>query len=259
MSQNSHIEWTNCTWNPILGCRKTSPGCANCYALKDVWRMGHNKNPRIFAANQGLVRKLTNQKLDWTGSCRVLPDRMDEPLRWRKPVRVFANSLSDLFYEDLSLETIQEIFSVMWEAHWHEYQILTKRAERMLELSPQIVWPANVFMGTSVENADYVGRIDCLRRCGAKNKFISMEPLLGPMPDLDLSGIDWLILGGESGAGARPIDLAWVRDIRDQCAEAGVPFFLKQLGTCWAKQNGSKSRKGDDMTEWPEDLRIRQD
>jgi protein gp37 len=158
------------------------------------------------------------------------------PLKWKKPQTIFVNSMSDLFHEDVPLSFILEVFDVMRQASWHDFQILTKRSARLLELSPELEWPRNVWMGVSVENSDYTFRIQHLRLTRASTKFLSLEPLLGPLPDLDLSGIDWVIVGGESGPRARPIDKTWVVDIRDQCQQAGVPFFFKQWG-------GVKKRK----------------
>lgn len=221
----SKIEWTDETWNPVTGCTKISPGCKHCYAERMAARlqaMGQPNYRRGFALS-------------------LHPHALDLPLRWRKPQVIFVNSMSDLFHEDVPEEFIQRVFATMVRADWHRYQVLTKRAERLAELSPRLPWPGHVWMGVSVENADYAWRIDRLRSTPAKVKFLSLEPLLGPLPDLNLGGIDWAIVGGESGPGARPMDLDWARDIRDQCQAAGGPFFLKQLGGCPDKRGGEKA------------------
>lgn len=224
MSTNSDIEWTESTWNPVTGCTKVSPGCEHCYAE----RMAH----RLKAMGQRNYRngfQLT-----------VHPHMLDRPLGWKKPQMIFVNSMSDLFHQDVPLDFIQQVFAVMREAHWHTFQVLTKRAERLSALDADLDWPANVWMGVSVENSDYTGRIDYLRQTRADVKFLSLEPLLGPLPGLDLHQIDWVIVGGESGPGARPMDRAWVTDIRDQCLAAHIPFFFKQWGGTRKKKAGRK-------------------
>jgi protein gp37 len=168
------------------------------------------------------------------------PMSLAAPLGWRKPQTIFVNSMSDLFHDNVPLEFIRAIFSVMNEAHWHRFQILTKRADRLLELDPELKWARNIWMGVSVENGDYVGRIELLRQTSAYVKFLSLEPLLGPLPSLRLADIDWVIVGGESGPGARPMDPAWVEEIRDQCLQANVPFFFKQWGGVWKKRSGRR-------------------
>jgi protein gp37 len=174
---------------------------------------------------------------------------LEKPLEWKKPQVIFVNSMSDLFHKDVPVEFVLEVFDVMQRAHWHTFQVLTKRAERLEELSPQIEWPENVWMGVSVENGDYTFRIDHLRRTGAKVKFLSLEPLLGPLHNLNLKGIHWAIVGGESGPGARPLEQVWVKDIRDQCLRARVPFFFKQWGGTNKKKAGRvlEGRTWDEM------------
>src|SRR2546421_149114 len=190
MSDRSGIEWVTATWNPLTGCTKISPGCKNCYAE----RMSHRL-------------KLMGQRNYANGFALTLHEHaLDIPLRWKKPERIFVNSMSDLYHKDVPLDFILRVFDVMTRADWHTFKILTKRADRLEELSPRLPWPANVWQGVSVENADYTFRIDPLRRTGAKVKFLSVEPLLGPIPDLDLAGIDWVIVGGESGPGCRPME-----------------------------------------------------
>jgi protein gp37 len=174
---------------------------------------------------------------------------LDKPLEWKKPQVIFVNSMSDLFHKDVPVEFVLEVFDIMRRAHWHTFQVLTKRADRLEELSPQIDWPENVWMGVSVENQDYTFRIDHLRRTNAKVKFLSLEPLLGPLKKLNLKGIHWTIVGGESGPGARPLDPAWVTEIRDQCVRAKVPFFFKQWGGVQKKKAGRtlEGRTWDEM------------
>jgi len=234
MAVGSPIEWTEATWNPVTGCTKVSPGCKHCYAE----RMAR----RLEAAGQWNYRngfRLTLQ-----------PHMLERPLTWKRPLRVFVNSMSDLFHAEVPEEYIQQVFAVMQSASWHQFQVLTKRAERLVELSPAIAWPENVWMGVSVESADYVHRIDSLRATGAKVKFLSLEPLLSPLPGLDLRGIDWAIVGGESGPGARPMAEEWPRVIRDQCVAAGVPFFFKQWGGVFKKRTG-RDLDGRTWDEYP--------
>lgn len=174
------------------------------------------------------------------------------PLGWRQPKRIFVNSMSDLFHDDVPLTYIRRVFSVMQQADWHRYQILTKRAVRLAKLGPKLTWPNHVWMGVSVENSRYVDRIDYLRQCGAKTKFLSLEPLLGPLSGLNLQGIDWVIVGGESGPGARPMKQSWVLDIRNQCQHASVPFFFKQWGGVFKKNTG-RMLDGKTWDEMPDD------
>jgi protein gp37 len=185
------------------------------------------------------------------------PQMLELPLRWKTPKRIFVNSMSDLFHDDVPLSFIQRVFSVMAHAHWHQYQILTKRSERLLELSPQLQWEPQIWMGVSVENENYLDRIDCLRRTGAHVKFLSLEPLLGPLRRIKLRGIDWVIVGGESGPGARPVDPKWVTGIRDQCVRADVPFFFKQWGGVMKKKTG-RTLDGRTWDEMPS-LYIQED
>lgn len=214
MALGSGIEWTESTWNPVTGCNKVTPGCKYCYAERMADRLRAMGQPNY---RNGF--ELTLQ-----------PQMLELPLQWKKPQFIFVNSMSDLFHKDVPLEYIQRVFDVMRRAYWHRFQVLTKRADRLAELSPELEWPRNVWMGVSVENANYVDRIDHLRTTGAAVKFLSLEPLLGPLPKLKLKGIDWVIVGGESGPCARPMAPEWVTDIRDQCAKAGVAFFFKQWG-----------------------------
>jgi protein gp37 len=214
MAIRSQIEWTESTWNPLTGCSKVSPGCRNCYAERMAKRLQAMGQPN-YANGFHLA---------------LQPHTVRLPLQWKKPQMIFVNSMSDLFHKDVPIGFILEVFRTMSEASWHTFQVLTKRSERLADESTSIPWPENVWMGVSVESQDYVARIADLRRTGAHTKFISFEPLLGPIPRVDLRGIHWAIVGGESGPRARPIRREWVLQLRDQCLEAGVPFFFKQWG-----------------------------
>jgi protein gp37 len=225
MGTRSNIEWTDATWNPVRGCTKVSPGCKYCYAEAIAERF----------------RGVPNHPFEHGFDLRLVPEKLTEPLHWKYPRKIFVNSMSDLFHERIPFEYILQVFEVMAKASWHTFQVLTKRSERLVELSPQLPWPRNVWMGVSVENARYAHRARHLARVPSHVRFLSVEPLLGPIPDLPLDRIDWVIVGGESGPCARPMDLAWVRDIRDQCTRRGVAFFLKQLGGRLEKRGGSKA------------------
>ena len=229
MSSTSIIAWTDASWNPISGCKKMSQGCGKCYGVRHAKRMAGNPNAAMQAAYRGLVTG-TPGNLDWNGVVRTLPDRLEQPLHWRKKRRIFVNSLSDLFHKDVPDDFIAQVFATMQKAHWHKFQVLTKRSARLRDLSPRLPWPDNVWAGVSIENDQYLFRADDLRATGAKVKFLSLEPLLGPLPNLNLAGIDWVIVGGESGPKARQMQAEWALDIRDQCIAAGVPFFFKQWG-----------------------------
>lgn len=223
-TDHTGIEWTEATWNPVTGCSKVSPGCAHCYAESISLRFGWSRRPWTPANAEANV---------------VLhPERLNQPRRWRRPRTIFVNSMSDLFHENVPFGFIEEVFSVMAECERHVFQVLTKRAERLAELAPDLDWPANVWIGTSIENNRWVGRADQLRGVLAAVRFVSAEPLLGPLDRLDLGRIDWLIVGGESGHRHRPIREEWVRDLRDRCLEAGVAFFLKQWGGRTPKAGG---------------------
>jgi protein gp37 len=229
MAQSSSIEWTQATWNPVTGCTKVSPGCKNCYAERMANRLRLMGQPRYA---RGF--RLTLQG-----------DIVDAPLHWRRPRLIFVNSMSDLFHRDVPTQFIQRCFDVMRRASQHTFQILTKRPERAVELSSGLLWPANIWMGTSVESAEYVNRIHFLKLIPACVRFLSIEPLLGPIPDLPLEGIHWVIVGGESGPGARPMRREWVVDIRDRCVRQDVPFFFKQWGGVRKHLSG---RQLDDRT-----------
>ena len=239
MATNSHIEWTEATWNSVTGCDKVSPGCAHCYAermAKRLEAMGQRNYARGF--------ELTLQ-----------PQMLDLPLRWKRSKRIFVNSMSDMFHSDVPVDFIQKAFDVMRRAHWHQYQILTKRSERLLDLDSKLNWQPQIWMGVSVENARFQHRIDHLRDTHAHVRFLSLEPLLGPLPQLDLSKIDWVIVGGESSPHARPMDRSWVLDIRDQCQDAGVAFFFKQWGGVLKSRTG-RELEGRTWNQMPDEPRT---
>ncbi|WP_437284331.1 DUF5131 family protein [Sorangium sp. So ce406] len=232
MSTMSSIEWTEATWNPVRGCSRLSPGCERCYAE----RMAHRfSGPG--AAYEGLTT-LTRKGPRWTGKLKLVHEAVEEPLSWRRPRLVFVNSMSDLFHEDVPMDFISSVFETMKLAHWHTFQVLTKRADRLARIANYLHWPENVWMGVSVESRKYMPRIDLLRTIPAHVRFLSLEPLLESLPDLDLRGMSWVIVGGESGPGARPIEQEWVRAIRGQCQDARVPFFFKQWGGVKKKEAG---------------------
>lgn len=230
----SKIEWTTHSWNPVTGCTKVSPGCLNCYAEKMARRL------------QAMGQAKYSDGFD----VRTHEDTLDFPLKTKKPGTIFVNSMSDLFHESVPLEFIQKVFDVMRRAHWHTFQVLTKRSGRLRELNPTLEWPENVWMGVSVENEDYLYRIDNLRKTDSPVKFISFEPLIGPIPDFDPTGIDWVIVGGESGPGARPMKEEWVINLRDICLSSSVPFFFKQWGGVNKKKNG-RELQGEFWDEFP--------
>ncbi len=234
MAFNSSIEWTESTWNPITGCTKVSPGCKFCYAERMAKRL-----KAMGSANYENGFKLTLHE-----------NVLELPLTWKKPQTIFVNSMSDLFHKNVPLEFIQKMFDVMNKAYWHKFQILTKRSERLFELDPMLRWTDNIWMGVSVENQNYTYRIDHLRYSNAKVKFLSIEPLIGPIEQLDLTNINWVIVGGESGPGARTMKEEWVIKIRDECKKARVPFFFKQWGGVNKKKNG-RVLKGRTWEEMP--------
>lgn len=235
MAAGTRIEWTEATWNPITGCTKTSDGCLNCYAER--------------MANRLLNMNCTRYK---NGFCvTVHHDKFDEPLKWKKPRKVFVNSMSDLYHEDISFLNIGRIFEVMGEARQHVFQILTKRAERMAELVPYLPWPVNVWQGVTVENSKYMHRIELLREVPSHIRFVSFEPLIGPIRNMDLTGIQWVIVGGESGSKARVMEESWARRIRDMSKEQGVPFYFKQWGDN-SKHRRTRKLDGRLWEEYPQ-------
>lgn len=233
MAQSSSIEWTEATWNPVTGCTKVSPGCKHCYAERMAKRLQAMGQPRYVDGFRVTLQR----------------DLLQLPLRWRQPRLIFVNSMSDLFHEQVPLEYIRRVFEVMAEADHHRFQILTKRADRLAEVAADLPWPANVWMGVSVESEQYLPRIDRLVTVPAAVRFLSLEPLLGPLDNLQLAGVDWVIVGGESGPRARPMREEWVRSIRAQCHAHRVAFFFKQWGGVQKKRHGRQldGRTWDEM------------
>lgn len=222
MPTKSRIEWTGSTWNPVTGCDRVSAGCKNCYAdrmAKRLQAMGVHKYRNGFEVT-------------------LHPDVLEEPLKWKKPRMIFVNSMSDLFHNEIPFEYIAQIFSVMNRAEHHIFQILTKRPKRLVQISHKLNWTDNIWMGVTVENAKFVSRIDDLRKTEAKIKWLSLEPLLGPIENLPLKNIDWVVVGGESGPGARPIKEEWILDIKKQCNNQKAAFFFKQWGGIHKKKTG---------------------
>jgi protein gp37 len=239
MAKNTAIEWTESTWNPITGCNKVSDGCLNCYAEKLAYRlkaMGHKKYKNGF--------KVT---LHYSA--------LNEPLKWKKPQMIFVCSMSDIFHKDVPDDFIIQIFEVMNKAHWHIFQVLTKRADRIDKIKDKVKWTDNIWLGVTVENERALWRVKHLVNSPAKVKFLSLEPLLGDLPNLDLTGIDWVIVGGESGPGARPMKKEWVVNIRDKCKKYNVPFFFKQWGGINKKKNG-RLLDGKTYDEMPKAINI---
>lgn len=232
MADKSKIEWTQATWNPVRGCTKISPGCKHCYAERFAERF----------------RGTPNHPYEQGFDLRLVPELLEQPLKWEEPRLIFVNSMSDLFHKDVPDEYIEMVFDVMGKASHHTFQVLTKRSERLSELAPKLPWPNNVWQGVSVENQKYAYRIDHLRKIPAAIRFLSVEPMIGPVqPDLD--GIHWVIAGGESGPGAREMKPDWVRDLRDSCLECDVAFFFKQWGGVQKKKAGRvlDGRTWDDL------------
>jgi protein gp37 len=235
MATASSIEWTEATWNPLTGCTKLSAGCKYCYADRMAKRLQAMGSPNY---RNGFKITLHEHMLDI-------------PFTWKKPRKVFVNSMSDLFHPEVPGDFIHRVFDVMVQCPQHQFQVLTKRPERVAQMSDELLWQENIWMGTSVEDLRVISRIDHLRKADAETRFLSLEPLLGPLPNLNLAGIHWVIVGGESGPKARPIDSEWVTDIRDQCLEAGVPFFFKQWGGRNKKKTG-RLLEGRTWDEFPE-------
>lgn len=228
----SKIEWTDATWNPATGCTKVSAGCAHCYAERMARRLKAMGQPHY------------RRGFDLT----LHEDALDLPLRWKRPQVVFVNSMSDLFHRDIPEGFILRVFDTMRRADWHFFQVLTKRSERLRELDSLLEWAPNIWMGVTVENGDYLSRLRDLRATGAHVKFVSFEPLLGPVRHASISGLDWVIVGGESGPGARPMEPGWAQDLRDRCCGARVPFFFKQ----WGGVNKKKAGRSLDGRTWDE-------
>lgn len=239
---HTRIQWTDETWNPTTGCTKVSAGCKNCYADPIAKRLQERGVPKY---RNGF--KLT-----------LHPYALKIPYRWREPRRVFVNSMSDLFHEEVPFHFIEQVFDVMCDLQQHQYQILTKRASRLADLSALLPWAENIWMGVSVEDIRVVDRIDLLRSTDAHIKFLSLEPLLGPLPALNLDSIDWVIIGGESGQKARRCEISWFEEIIDQCDARGMPVFVKQLGTALYREFGMKDWKGGDYDKFPPKLQRRE-
>lgn len=289
MGDKSKIEWTDATWPVVVGCDRVSSGCAHCYAIREVQRLA--ANPTVGATYQGLVERQPNGQLDWTGTIRCLPERLELPLKWKRPRMIFVNSMSDLFHEQVPFDFIAQVWGVMWRTPHHVYQILTKRPQRMLEFTTkwyskasrlpgrQLDYFSHVWLGVSVENQQAADeRIPLLLQTPAAVRFLSCEPLLGSVDLSEWFGLyeydegrwaltagsrwdpspDWVIVGGESGGPhARPMRPDWARSIRDQCVSAGVPFFFKQAGSVLSREWGCPDSKGGDIDYFPADLRIR--
>jgi protein gp37 len=239
MGFKTNIEWTESTWNPATGCTKISTGCENCYAEKMAIRL-----------------KAMGQENYKNGFKPTIHEHVLElPYKWKKSQTIFVNSMSDLFHRDIPTDFILKTFTVMEKANWHRFQVLTKRSTRLRELSHKLHWTPNIWMGVTVENKEYISRIDDLRHSGANVKFLSLEPLLGPLSNLNLEGIDWVIVGGESGPGARPMKKSWVTDIRDQCIKTGTAFFFKQWGGTNKKKNG-RMFEGHTWDQVPETEKV---
>jgi protein gp37 len=265
MAQNSSIEWTDTTWNPILGCSIISPGCHNCYAMSMARRLKAMALADVAAGKEpGRKRHyidVIGPDGRWNGKVVLVAEALFDPLGWKKPRRIFVNSMSDLFHENLAAEDILKVCEVMAEADWHTYQVLTKRADRLRELLSgplrEYAELPHIWWGTSVENRRHgLPRVDALRQTPVAVRFLSVEPLLEDLGPLDLTGIHWVIVGGESGPRPRPINADWVRAIRDQCVQAGVPFFFKQWSGRTAKAGGREldGRTWDDMPGDPAEL-----
>lgn len=237
MAQGSRIEWTEATWNPVAGCSPVSPGCLNCYAARMALRLSHMPNG-TGEKYRGTAGRARDGRPVFKGQINLDETSLDLPRSWRLPRTIFVNSMSDLFHEQVPLSYIQEVFAVMEECPQHTFQVLTKRPERTLELASELPWPSNIWMGTSVETKKYYQRIRDLQRVPAAVRFLSCEPLLGPLPRMPLAGIGWVIVGGESGPGSRPMQGSWVLQIKKQCEARGVPFFFKQWGGVNKKKTG---------------------
>jgi len=234
MAQQSKIEWTEYSWNPVTGCSKVSAGCAHCYAERIACRL----------QAMGMKRYEAGFKV------RTHPDLLKVPLRWHSPRVIFVNSMSDLFHEDVPTPFIRRVFSIMNQCPQHTFQVLTKRSHRLVELSEELHWTHNIWLGVTVENKDVTHRIEDLRQSPARVKFLSCEPLIGPINELNLQGIDWVIVGGESGPNARPMAREWAISIRDQCIETNVPYFFKQWGG-WNKKAAGRILEGRIWDQMP--------
>lgn len=242
MAQGSTIEWTDATWNPVAGCKKVSDGCRNCYAERMSRRLASMATAAL-ANGQNAGRKanyleVVSRTGSWNGSVYLDRASVTEPLKWNTPRIVFVNSMSDLFHEDVPDDFLRDVFETMNSASSHIFQVLTKRAARLADVAGQLKWTDNIWIGTSVEDDRVAHRVESLRQVKAKVRFLSVEPMIGPLDNLDLSGLHWVIAGGESGPGSRPMDPRWVRTLRDRCVNSSVPFFFKQWGGVNKKATG---------------------
>ncbi len=249
MAAGSRIEWTECTWNPVAGCTPVSPGCLNCYAARMALRLQNMPNG-TGDKYRGTAKRARDGRPVFAGKITLDEASLDLPRQWRLGRIIFVNSMSDLFHEQVPLDFIKRVFAVMESCPQHTFQVLTKRPERALELASELKWVPNVWMGTSVETARYYERIRLLQSIPAKVRFLSCEPLLGPLPRMPLKGIHWVIVGGESGPGARSMEGGWVLEIKRQCDEKGVPFFFKQWGGVNKKITG-RELEGQTWDEMP--------
>jgi protein gp37 len=249
MGVKTAIEWTNATWNPMTGCTKVSAGCDHCYAQV----VAERRTRDVYLRHLPVKDTPTNRENPFAP--RFWPERLHQPLSWKEPRRVFVNSMSDVFHAHFSFDMIRRVFDVMNQASHHEFQLLTKRPERALRLADKLHWTENIWFGTSVENMDVARRVDALREVPAAVRFISAEPLLGPLDGLDLTDIHWVIGGGESGFGFRAPDPEWARGLRDLCIASGVPFFWKQWGGITSK-SGGRALDGCEWSEYPEPLLV---
>ena len=266
MSEHSAIGWTDATWPIVAGCTYASPGCSNCWAVRDSWRLAHNPHDKVRRMFEGTVRKTEDSKLVWTGLVRPLPDRLDWPLKWKSGRRIFVSNMSDLFHPEVPFDFVDRVYEVMAKCPHHTFQVLTKHPDRMREYVRQAL--PNVWHGVTVEDQKRAAeRLPLLLETPSAIRWISAEPLLEPV-DLTpwLTRIDWVVAGGESAQtrrNTRPFELAWARSLREQCAAGGARFFMKQLGTCSDASGtlppGKTSRyKWHEPQHWPEDLRVQQ-
>jgi len=251
MGDRSAIQWTEATWNPSTGCDRTSPGCDNCYALTLA--------ARLKAMGQPKYQLDGDPRTSGPGfKIQCHDDALEIPTRWRAGRHIFVNSMSDLFHPEVSDEFIRRVLDIARCTPRHTYQVLTKRSKRLAQLGRELDWPPNLWMGVSIESDRYAFRADHLRDVRAAVRFLSCEPLIDDVPSLDVAGLDWVIIGGESGKGARPMDLTWVSAIIDRCRDAGVSAFVKQLGTAWSLAAGHGRSHGGDIALWPAELRVRE-
>lgn len=246
---STKIEWTNEVWNPMTGCTKVSRGCDNCYALA----VANSRTRDIYLGKEPVKSSAANRNDPFAP--RFWTERLETPLRWKTPRRIFVNSMSDVFHAHFSLNQIRQVFDVMNECPQHQFQVLTKRPERAVRLADQLSWADNIWLGVSIESMEVARRADALRRTPARVRFVSAEPLLGSLDELNITGIDWVIGGGESGDGYRPVDIRWARGLRELCKQSGVAFFWKQWGGRTSK-SGGRDLDGRTWDEYPAELAL---